>query len=76
MIVIPPTDSSMKYFTGLAKDAWTNYTYREPNIEDELQKKGKTLIISCDIDEAEEKIPVKLHYRYLRGELYCFIEEV
>jgi len=76
MIVLAPTDTSEKYFLGLAKDAWTNYTYRDPDAEDALIKGRKTLVISCDIDEDEEKIPVKLHYRFLKGELYCFVEEV
>ena len=75
MIVLAPTDSSEKYFTSLAKDAWTNYTLRDPEVEDAVTKTGKTLIISCEIDEDGEKVPVKLHYRYLKGELCCFVEE-
>ena len=75
MIILAPTDHSEKYFTGLVKDAWTNYTYRDPDVEDSLVKAGKTLVISCNLNEGEETIPVKLHYRYLRGELYCFVEE-
>lgn len=76
MIILAPTDNSESYFTGLVKDAWTNYTYRDPDVEDGLIKSGKTLVISCNLEEGEETIPVKLHYRFLRGELYCFIEEV
>lgn len=76
MIILAPTDHSEKYFTGLVKDAWTNYTYRDPDVEDSLIKAGKTLVISCDLHEDEHDISVKLHYRYLRGELYCFVEEV
>lgn len=76
MIILAPTDSSEKYFIGLAKDAWTNYTLRDPDVEDSLIKAGKTLVISCELHEDEEDIPVKLHYRFLRGELYCFVEEV
>jgi hypothetical protein len=76
MIILAPTDSSEKYFTGMAKDAWTNYTYRDPDVEDSLIKGGKTLVISCNLNEDEEVISVKLHYRFLRGELYCFVEEV
>jgi len=75
MIVLAPTDSSEKYFTGLAKDAWTNYILRDTEVEDAITKNGKTLTISCEIDEGEEKVPVKLHYRFLRGTLYCFVEE-
>lgn len=76
MIVLAPTDTSEKYFTSLAKDAWTNYTLRDQDVEDALEKHGKTLTISCQLDEGEEKVPVKLHYRYLRGTLYCFVEEI
>jgi hypothetical protein len=75
MIILAPTDNSEKYFTGIVKDTWTNYTYRDPDVEDAVIKAGKTLVISCDLDEDGEKISVKLHYRYLRGELYCFVEE-
>jgi len=76
MIILAPTDHSERYFTGLVKDAWTNYTYRDPDVEDSLIKGGKTLVISCSLHEDNEDIPVKLHYRFLKGELYCFIEEV
>jgi len=76
MIILAPTDSSEKYFTSLAKDAWTNYTMRDAEVEDEVTKVGKTLIISCEIDEDGKKVPVKLHYRFLRGTLYCFVEEI
>jgi len=76
MIILAPTDSSEKYFTSLAKDAWTNYILRDAEVEDEVTKVGKTLIISCEIDEDGKKVPVKLHYRFLRGTLYCFVEEI
>jgi hypothetical protein len=75
MIIIPPTDSSLKYFTTLAKDMWTNYTLRDPEVIDGLEKEGKTLVLSCDLNEAQQVIPVKLHYRFLKGELFCFVEE-
>lgn len=75
MIVIPPTDGSLKYFTSLAKDSWTNYTLRDLDVLDGLEKEGKTLVLSCDLREGDEIIPVRLHYRFLKGELYCFIEE-
>jgi hypothetical protein len=75
MIIIPPTDTSLKYFTSLAKDTWTNYTLRDPEILDGLEKEGKTLVVSCDLTEMEEIIPIRLHYRFLKGQLYCFVEE-
>jgi hypothetical protein len=76
MIVIPPTDSSLKYFTGLAKDSWTNYTLRDTEVLDALEKEGKTLVLYCDIKEGEDSIAIKFHYRFFKGDLYCFIEEV
>lgn len=76
MIIIPPTDSSLNYFTTLAKDTWTNYTLRDSEILDGLEKEGKTLVVSCHLKEGEEVIPVKLHYRFLKGGLYCFVEEL
>jgi len=75
MIVIAPTADSEKYFTQLAKDSWTNYTSRDPDVEDSVEN-GRTLVVSCDLDLENEKLSIKLHYRYLRGYLYCFVEEV
>jgi len=76
MIVISPTNDSLKYFTTLAKDTWTNYTLRDPEVLDGLEKQGKTLVLSCDLTEGEDVIPIKFHYRLLKGDLYCFVEEV
>jgi hypothetical protein len=44
-------------------------------IEDNVEN-GRTLVISCELDMEKEKVSVKLHYRYLRGYLYCFVEEL
>ena len=76
MIVISPTTESLKYFTGLVKDAWTNYMLRDSEVLDSLEKEEKTLVISCNLTEGEVIIPVKFHYRFLKGDLYCFVEEV
>jgi hypothetical protein len=75
MIVISPTAESEKYFTELAKDTWTNYTLRDSEVEDNVEN-GRTLVISCELDMEKEKVSIKLHYRYLRGYLYCFVEEI
>jgi hypothetical protein len=75
MIVISPTAESEKYFTELAKDTWTNYTLRDSEVEDSVEN-GRTLVISCELDMEKEKVSIKLHYRYLRGYLYCFVEEI
>jgi len=76
MIIIPPAVELEDYFLKLAKASWTKYMYSDPDGEDELKKKHKTLVISCDLDMADEKVAVKLHYRFIRDILYCFIEEV
>lgn len=76
MIVIPPAIELEDYFTRLAKATWTKYTFNEPDGEDEIKKKHKTLVISCNLDITNEKVAVKLHYRFVRDDLYCFIEEV
>jgi hypothetical protein len=76
MIVIPPAVELEDYFTRLAKATWTKYTFNDPYGEDELKKKHKTLVMSCNLDMTEEKVEVKLHYRFIREVLYCFIEEV
>jgi hypothetical protein len=76
MIVIPPTENSLKYFTTLAKDTWTNYTLRDSEVLDGLEKEGKTLVLSCELTEENEVVSVRFHYRYFKGELYCFVEEV
>uniref|UniRef100_A0A6C0AP53 Uncharacterized protein n=1 Tax=viral metagenome TaxID=1070528 RepID=A0A6C0AP53_9ZZZZ len=76
MIVIPPAVELEEYFMRLAKATWTKYTYNEADGEDEIKKKHKTLVISCDLDMLEEKVAVKLHYRFIRDTLYCFIEEI
>jgi hypothetical protein len=76
MIVIPPAVELEEYFLKLAKATWTKYMYSDPDGEDELKKKHKTLVMSCDLDMVDEKVVVKLHYRFVRDVLYCFIEEV
>ncbi len=76
MIVIPPAVELDEYFIKLAKATWTKYMYSDPDGEDELKKKHKTLVMSCELDMTEEKVSVKLHYRFVRDTLYCFIEEV
>jgi hypothetical protein len=74
MIVIPPTLESEEYVTRVAKESWTNYTLRDPDIEGELQR-GKTLVITCELEVGDKTMCIKLHYRYLR-DLYCFVEEI
>lgn len=76
MIVIPPAVELEEYFLKLAKATWTKYMYSDPDGEDELKKKHKTLVMSCDLEMLDEKVAVKLHYRFVRDVLYCFIEEV
>jgi hypothetical protein len=76
MIVIPPIVELEDYFIKIAKANWTKYTYNNPNSDDEIKKNHNTLVICCDLDMAEEKVSIKLHYRFIRDILYCFVEEV
>ncbi len=42
---------------------------------DELRSENKTLVISCDLHDANDGLTVKLHFRYVNKQLYCFVEE-
>jgi hypothetical protein len=76
MIVIPPSSDHLSYFTGLAANVWENSLRDKATMCDELRLENKTLIISCDINnDTHGIIEVKLHYRYVKKQLYCFIEE-
>lgn len=75
MIVIPPTVEFEEYFTKFAKQAWTKYMLKEPDTEDEMKKYHKTLCVSCDMELQSQTVSVKLHYRFIRSTLYCFVEE-
>jgi len=76
MIILAPTDETEKYFTSIAKDVWTNYNIRDPDVEYGMKKEFKTLSVSCDLDLGENTVAVKFHYRFLRNTLYCFVEEI
>ena len=77
MIVIPPSSIHLKYFTGLAEDVWKNSLIEKGTTCDELILEDKTLIVNCNIENGDSSIlGVKLHFRYFKCKLYCFIEEV
>ena len=76
MIVIPPSSIHLKYFTGLAEDVWKNSLIEKGNVCYELTSEDKTLVVNCNIENGDSSIlAVKLHFRYFKSELYCFIEE-
>ena len=75
MIVIPPSADSEKFFTNFAKATWSKQTLQDLEIEDEMKKQLKTLVISCNMEIERKMVAVKLHYRFLRDSLYCFVEE-
>ena len=76
MIVIPPSSKHLKYFTGLAEDVWKNSVVEKGTACDELLSEDKTLVVNCNIENGDSSIlEVKLHFRYFKSELYCFIEE-
>ena len=76
MIVIPPTVQSEKYFTNMANRIWKKYITSDSEAVDGMKGEHKTLVISCDLDLEEGKSTVKLHYRFIKEELYCFVEEI
>jgi hypothetical protein len=76
MIIIPPTVEFEEYFTKFAKLTWTKYMLKEPDKEDEMRREHKTLCVSCDMELQNQTVSVKLHYRFIRSVLYCFVEEV
>jgi len=75
MIVIPPSADSEQFFTNFAKATWSKQTLRNLEMEDEMKKESKTFVISCEMEIEGKPETVKLHYRFLRDSLYCFIEE-
>ena len=76
MIVIPPTAQFEEYFIAFAKKTWTQYMDREPSSENDMQTKHKTLVVTCSMVVNEEQLSLKLHYRFIRSDLYCFVEEI
>ena len=76
MIVIPPTAKFEDYFTNMANRIWKKYITNEPDAVDGMKGEHKTLVISCDLNLEDGKSSVKLHFRFLREELYCFVEEI
>jgi flagellar biosynthesis regulator FlaF len=75
MIVIPPSADSEKYFIEFAKRVWSKQTFQNMETEDQMKKELKTLVISCDLEMEGKTVRIKLHYRFLRDSLYCFVEE-
>ena len=75
MIVIPPSADSEKFFTNFAKSTWSKQTFKNMETEDQMKKELKTLVISCDLEIEGKTVGIKLHYRFVRDSLYCFVEE-
>ena len=76
MIVIPPTLQFEEYFTNTANRIWDDYVRREAQGSELMKEEHRTLVISCDVAMENETLPVKLHYRFVKDILYCFVEEV
>jgi hypothetical protein len=75
MFVIPPTNENNEYFEDIARTTWTTAERTQSNACEELQKGNRTLVISCKLDDTPDGLKIILHYRYYKGDLYCFIEE-
>ena len=76
MIVIPPSSAQEKYFTELAEASWKISIETQEEMCLKLKSENNTLVVTCNIGiEGNMESPFNLHYRYFKGELYCFIEE-
>ena len=76
MIVIPPSTLQETYFKSLAEASWTNANSNQKESCDALKSENRTLVITCKVDTEDNlESQFNLHYRYFKGELYCFIEE-
>ena len=77
MIVIPPCSHLEEYFSDLARRAWAISLEKESDMCESLKSENKTLILSSFINQDDStNISFILHYRYFKGELYCFVEEI
>jgi hypothetical protein len=78
MIVIPPSDESNEYFIRFANLVWNEYILKRSDIENEIKYNSHTFIITYNInidDEDTKPVLVNFHYRFVKGDIYCFIEE-
>lgn len=74
MIVIPPCKDHDEYFRELAESTWA-LLLKKHNCEP-LKAESKTLVVTaCGQDEDGTRPTFKLHYRYSKEKLYCFVEE-
>ena len=76
MIVIPPSTLQEHYFNSLAEESWNTTLELQSESCDALKSENRTLVITCKVNTEEElETQLNLHYRYFKGNLYCFIEE-
>jgi len=76
MIIIPPSPTHGEYFRELAESTWNLSIKKEPVICETLKNDAKTLVITASGQEEDGTIMLfKLHYRYYKEKLYCFVEE-
>jgi|LauGreDrversion4_2_1035121.scaffolds.fasta_scaffold539538_3 hypothetical protein len=76
MIVLPPASAQEHMFFHLAKTTWESILKKSLQSNELLQKETQTLVAEVNVMyENNEYHICKFHYRYSKGNLYCFIEE-
>ena len=76
MIVIPPATQQEGLFRGIAEKMWEKSLIIQSNYCAALKSENKTLIAEVIVTyENGLKTSCIFHYRFFKGDLYCFIEE-
>ena len=76
MIVIPPATVQEGLFKAIAEKTWAKSLLTQSDYCDALKSENRTLIAELTVTyEDGESHYCIFHYRFFKGELYCFIEE-
>jgi hypothetical protein len=76
MIVIPPATVQEGLFKAVAEKTWKQSLTTQPDFCDALKSENRTLIAELLVTyEDGEHHSCIFHYRFFKGDLYCFIEE-
>ena len=76
MIVIPPSTKQEEFFRDLAENTWKISIRDQSEMCKQLISEHRTLVVYCDVELEPDIIEVvRLHYRYFKKTLYCFVEE-
>jgi hypothetical protein len=76
MIVIPPATVQEGLFRAIAEKTWKQSLSTQSEYCDALKSESRTLLAELTVTyEDGESHYCIFHYRFFKGELYCFIEE-